>query len=806
MATFMFIFYALSLAITCPFSSSNSDTLSAGSSLSVEKLNADVLTSPNGVFSAGFHPVGENAYCFAVWFNDEPPNNKNRTIVWIANRDQPVNGKRSKLSLLTTNNLILTDVTGQNIVWATRTASNAVAQLKLRNSGNVVLLTSDKEILWQSFDSPTDTLLPEQPLKKLVSSRSQGNFSSGFYQFHFDSTDNLLRLLYNGIEHSSVYWPPPWLVSWDAGRSTYDNSKLAMLDSLGNFSSSDDFTFMSADYGAKSQRRLKIDYDGNLRLYTRSNASGGWIVSWQAFTDSCKIHGICGANSLCRYNRHSGIRKCSCIPGYKMRDHTDWSKGCEPEFKPSCDKNESKFLRLMNTEFYGFDYGFFPNYTLRACQDLCLNLCKCVGYQYSYFKVRDKFSFNCYPKMSLVNGYQSSTFFGDVYLRLPKNYSYSYPADNELRCSKNGSTRVLLPRTYPKSRANDLVKFILWFICGVGGIEMVCFLLVWCFLLSKSEQDSGADMREYLLAATGFKRFSFSELKKATQNFSKEIGRGAGGIVYQGVLLDSRVAAIKKLSDACQGEAEFLAEVNTIGRVNHMNLIEMWGYCAEGKHRLLVYEYLEHGSLSENLSRNVLDWKMRFEIALGTARGLAYLHEECLEWILHCDVKPHNILLGSDFKPKVADFGMSKLLMRGELKDQNFSRIRGTRGYMAPEWVTNQPITSKVDVYSYGIVVLEMLTGKSSTTCVVHANNNIEGTEESTVENRSGLVKWVREKVYESSERETWLGQVMDPLMQGDYDSEKMGILMEVALKCVEEEKDARPTMSQVVEILQGHD
>ncbi|PON48868.1 Tyrosine-protein kinase [Parasponia andersonii] len=159
-------------------------------------------------------------------------------------------------------------------------------------------------------------------------------------------------------------------------------------------------------------------------------------------------------------------------------------------------------------------------------------------------------------------------------------------------------------------------------------------------------------MREYLLAATGFKRLSFSELKKATQNFSEEIGRGAGGIVYKGTLSDSRVAAIKRLNESCKGEAEFLAEVITIGRVNHMNLIEMWGYCIEGKHVLLVYECLEHGSLPENLSRNVIDWKMRFEIALGTARGLAYLHEECLEWILHCDVMPQNILLGSDFKPK----------------------------------------------------------------------------------------------------------------------------------------------------------
>ena len=183
-------------------------------------------------------------------------------------------------------------------------------------------------------------------------------------------------------------------------------------------------------------------------------------------------------------------------------------------------------------------------------------------------------------------------------------------------------------------------------------------------------------------------------------------------IVYKGVLSNNRVAAIKRLNEANQGEGEFLAKVSIIGRINHMNLIEMWGYCAEGKHRLLVYEYMEHGSLAKNLSAKTLNWEKRFKIAMGTAKGQAYLHEDCLEWILHCDIKPHNILLNSTYQPKVADFGLSKLQNRDVLKNSSFSKIRGTRGYMALEWVFNLLITFKVDVYSYGIVVLEMVTEK----------------------------------------------------------------------------------------------
>ena len=139
---------------------------------------------------------------------------------------------------------------------------------------------------------------------------------------------------------------------------------------------------------------------------------------------------------------------------------------------------------------------------------------------------------------------------------------------------------------------------MLWFACGVGGLEIICIFVVW-FLLIKTRKKSSADKEGYVLATTGFRYFTYVELKKATKGFTEEIGRGAGGIVYKGVLPDNRVAAIKRLNEANQGEGEFLAEVSIVGRINHMNLIEMWGYCAEGKHRLLVYEYMEHGSLAK---------------------------------------------------------------------------------------------------------------------------------------------------------------------------------------------------------------
>ncbi|XP_040997882.1 putative receptor protein kinase ZmPK1 [Juglans microcarpa x Juglans regia] len=785
------ILFILFSALFAPATSTNS-TLSKGLSLSSEKPE-DVLTSPNGVFSTGFYSVGDNAYCFAIWFTSRPSRIQGRTVVWMVNRDQPVNGRKSKLCLLRTGNLILTDA-GEFTVWETNTISLASVELHLYDTGNLVLRTLGGENLWESFDFPTDTLLPQQLLTrntKLVSSRSQTNHSSGFYKLLFDN-DNVLCLLYDGAKVSSIYWPEPWLLRWQAGRFAYNSSRIAVLDSFGNFSSSDKFTFSSADFGQLLHRRLTLDYDGNLRLYSWDEEGEKWVVSWQAFQVPCIIHGVCGANSICSYVPGIG-RNCSCLPGYKMINHTDWSQGCEPEFDLSFEKNVFDFLLISHLDFYGYDYNNYPNYTLDQCKKLCLELAECKAFQYT-FGTTIGYS-NCYPKILLMNGHLLPSFDGSFYLRVPENNlltNINLVEEIRLNCSSEGP--LLLGRAYLKNRVNGTVKFMLWFVCGLGGLEIVGIFLVW-FLLIRTPKSSSADKQGYLLAITGFRKFTYSELKKATKGFTEEIGRGAGGIVYKGVLADNRVAAIKQLYEANQGEDVFLAEVSIIGRLNHMNLIEMWGYCAEGKHRLLVSEYMEHGSLADNLSSNSLDWKKRFEIALGTAKGLSYLHEECLEWVLHCDVKPENIFLDSNYQPKVADFGLSKLQSRGEPDNSSFSKMRGTRGYMAPEWVFNLPITSKVDVYSYGIVVLEMLTGKD-------VAKGVHAIDSGGEPQHKRLVSWVREKKNRVTSTKSWLEEIIDPRLEGKYESGKLETLIGVALQCAEEEKDARPSMRQVVEML----
>ncbi|KAK9066760.1 hypothetical protein SSX86_014083 [Deinandra increscens subsp. villosa] len=778
------------LSSSSPASFSPPSVLNPGSSLSVENKD-DFLISPNGVFTAGFYNVGENAYCFSVWFT-KPLQDKTHTIVWMANRDVPVNGKRSELSLLKTGNLVLRDAAQPLPIWSTSIInSQESAQLVMNNTGNLHLQYQDSQIIWQSFDTPTDTLLPLQPLTKdtpLVSSRSSTNRSSGFYKLYFDN-DNVIRLVYNGPRIAGIYWPDPKITAWAAGRSTWANRRTAMLDLSGHFVSSDSLFFNTTDSENQSMRRLTVDIDGNFRAYSLDETRGTWEVTWQAIGDTCRVHGICGENSTCSVVPGYG-RKCSCIPNHIMINQTDWSYGCKPEFDTTlCGNDEDYFLHFPNFDFYGYEARFVPNITLEECKKVCLGICNCKGF---HFNFETDGYFSCYAKFKLINGFRTVSSNGSMYLKAPKSMASLSKSKNIVQgdgliCSQKLPT-IQLDRAYEKNPKNESVKSLMIFTYVFGALEIICIIYFFYRTRSQSTTRQG-----YHQAATGFQRFSYAELKKATNNFSTEIGRGAGGIVYKGEFPDKRVAAIKVLTEFSntQGEAELLAEITTLGRLNHMNLIDIWGYCAERKHKLLVYEYMENGSLAQNLHSNELDWGKRFDIALGTAKGLAYLHEECLEWVLHCDVKPHNILIDSNWNPKVADFGLSKLQDRDGTRNSLFTRARGTRGYMAPEWLfVNHPITSKVDVYSYGVVMLEMITGRSP------------ASDELSVESKGRPDSWVKEKMMEAGGKHEWIQEVVDLKVNGKYDERKMETLIMVALRCSDEDKDARPTMSQVVDML----
>lgn len=767
--------------------SSAKNVLRRGSSLSVED-DSDILISPDKTFSCGFYGMGQNAYWFSIWFT----NSKDRTVVWMANRDRPANGRGSRVSLRRDGAMVLTDVDGF-IIWETNTTSTDVGRAELLDTGNLVLKGPGGKVLWQSFDFPTDTLLPNQLFTKrtkLVARLHSGSYASGYFSFFFDN-DNVLRLIYDGPDISSIYWPNPDFNPFGNGRTNYNSSRTAVFDEMGHFISSDLLQFSAPDTGLlRIKRRLTMDHDGNLRLYSLNNETGLWVISWQALSQLCNVHGICGINSICV---NTPDPKCSCPPGYEITEPGNWNKGCKPMFNSALSQSQQvKFVLLPHVDYWGFDLNYSDSTTFNSCMKLCLGDYRCKAFSY-----RLDGRALCYTKGVLFNGYQSPSFPGNIYLRLPDSVETSQLGilnGTDLICqSAESETTIGSPSMYNFNTKRTRWVYFYFFASAIGLVEILFVVSGWWFLFRKRGSPNLAE-DGYHLVLSPFRRFTYTELKKATNNFKEELGRGGSGAVYKGFLTDERVVAVKRLENMNQGEDVFWAEVSTIGKINHMNLVRMWGFCSEGKHRLLVYEYMEYQSLDKHLfSPTFLEWKDRFKAALGIAKGLAYLHHECLEWVIHCDVKPGNILLDSEFEPKIADFGLAKLSQRGG-KSSDFSQIRGTKGYMAPEWATNLPITAKVDVYSYGVVVLEIVKG------IPLSNWVIEGREEHDESDLTRFVRVVKRKI--QCGETSWIEEVVDPRLNGQFSRSQATTIVELGMSCVEEDRNKRPTMDSVVQAL----
>jgi serine/threonine protein kinase len=284
--------------------------------------------------------------------------------------------------------------------------------------------------------------------------------------------------------------------------------------------------------------------------------------------------------------------------------------------------------------------------------------------------------------------------------------------------------------------------------------------------------------------------FRYTDLHRATKNFTDKLGTGSFGSVFKGFINDSVFIAVKRLDGAYQGEKQFRTEVSSIGAVQHINLVKLVGFCCEGSRRLLVYEHMSNRSLDIHLFRTNptrLNWTARYKIALGVARGLAYLHESCRDCIIHCDIKPENILLDASFLPKIADFGMAKLL--GRDYSRVLTTIRGTAGYLAPEWITGVPITPKVDVYSYGMVLLELISGRRNSCAPSSSGGNLD-------------VYFPVHATHKLLEGD--VESLLDHKLHGGVDLDEAELVCKVACWCIQDKEFDRPTMGEVVQILEG--
>ncbi|XP_058095520.1 G-type lectin S-receptor-like serine/threonine-protein kinase SD2-5 [Magnolia sinica] len=283
-------------------------------------------------------------------------------------------------------------------------------------------------------------------------------------------------------------------------------------------------------------------------------------------------------------------------------------------------------------------------------------------------------------------------------------------------------------------------------------------------------------------------RFSYEDLRVATDDFREKLGEGGFGSVFKGILEDGTNIAAKQMEKIGQGMKEFLAEVETIGNIHHFNLVQLIGFCAERSRQLLVYEYMSNGSLVHwifNRNMNpVPDWQSRKKIILDIAKGLAYLHEDCRQRIVHLDIEAQNILLDDNFNAKVSDFGLSKLMDRDQSQVQ--TTMRGTPGYLAPEWQQLR-ITLKVDIYSFGIVVLEIVCGRKN----LDRSRSVQSKH---------LLRLLQEKA-----KENCLIDIIDGSSANmELHREEAMKMIKLAAWCLQDDHTRRPLMSMVVKVLDG--
>lgn len=283
-----------------------------------------------------------------------------------------------------------------------------------------------------------------------------------------------------------------------------------------------------------------------------------------------------------------------------------------------------------------------------------------------------------------------------------------------------------------------------------------------------------------MVSFSGIPEYSYKDLQKATCNFTTLIGQGAFGPVYKAQMSTGETVAVKVLAtDSKQGEKEFQTEVKLLGRLHHRNLVNLVGYCAEKGQHMLVYVYMSKGNLASHLYGDIkesLSWDLRVYIALDVARGLEYLHDGAVPPVIHRDIKSSNILLDQTMRARVADFGLS----REEMVDKNAANIRGTFGYLDPEYISTKAFTKKSDVYSFGVLLFELIAGRNP---------------------QQGLMEYVELAAMNSEGKVGW-EEIVDSRLEGKFDLQELNDVAALAYKCINRMPRRRPSMRDIVQVL----
>ncbi|KAE8733216.1 B120-like protein [Hibiscus syriacus] len=788
------------------------DTLRQGQTVP----DGDTLVSDNETFELGFFSLENSTLRFVgIWYKVDA-----KTVFWVANRDSPISNKNGFLRIDVDGNLVVLNG-NDSLVWSSNVSglSNNTAAI-LQNTGNLVLSNNESigdagRAHWQSFDEPTDTFLPGMRVPvnsaigefrvfrswKSASDPSLGNFTMGVDPNGGPQIiiwDRMTRRWRSGQWNSVIFTGIPNMSNI---ASFLYGFKLSQPDE----NRTQYFTYDPSD--PSDLLRFRLGWDGREQQLRWDDDRKTWtLLETQPNADNiCDLYNHCGNHAVCD---HLKAPKCSCLEGFRPRildqwSGGNWSGGCERRVELQCRRtNGSNTTARQNGEPDGFKGTrrvklpdssklLLSAMNIDACKSSCSGNCSCSAYAF-------------------VSGIGCMIWEGDLvdlqHLDQAGNLQFFYRIHNsELDGGAKISNTVIIIISVLGACLLMVSIWLLWkYRKKVIRLPVVSSMHcckdddVAVFNDSKTK-DFSADVSgptDILIDGSQVNGseltiVNFSSVAAATKNFceANRLGQGGFGPVYKGELPGGQEIAVKRLSGTSgQGLEEFKNEIILIAKLQHRNLVRLLGCSIEGEEKMLIYEYLPNKSLDyflfDESKRALLDWRTRFSIIEGIARGLLYLHRDSRLRIIHRDLKASNILLDAEMNPKISDFGMARIF-GGNQNEANTVRVVGTYGYMSPEYAMEGLFSVKSDVYSFGVLLLEIISGQRNTSF--------------RSANYTSLIAYAWSLWNEDKAME-----LVDPSIQDSCSTNVVLKCIHIGMLCVQDSAMNRPTMAAVVLMLES--
>ncbi|GAA0151762.1 transmembrane signal receptor [Lithospermum erythrorhizon] len=742
------------------------DSLNASRSIS----HNETLISAQGQFQLGFFKTGSSPRSYlGIWYNVDP-----NQIVWVANRDSPLNDTSGVLTIQNDGNLVLL-ADGRRAVWSTnvQNAESGTVSAQLLDTGNLVLKEiNEGTVLWQSFDHPAHAMIAGMKLgwdlrisldRNLTSWKNTDDPAKGEYTYGIRLHGLAQVVIWKG---SSIHYRSgPWNgVHFGGIGIRYDlpfiTEPVVNLEEV----------YYTYQMNNKSSSVVStLTTNGELQLFLGDNTSEDWRLLFKVPTDQCGTYAYCGPNAICFI---SGPQTCSCMTGYQPNspqqwDIGVWSGGCVQKRQLNCSERQD-FKEIEGVKMPDFvQYQVNLNMSLEECKATCLKNCSCTAYANANASGQ--------PHGCLL-------WFGDLIDVRPLNIY----ADQKLALRVSASDLVSESGPNKKKKKIIILVTIAASVCLLSAV----LFFTWRRKVENKGGKLGSDETEK--ENLELPLFNMVTITEATQCFSNanKIGEGGFGPVYKGKLQTGQEIAVKRLAESSfQGLNEFKNEVLLIAKLQHRNLVRLLGCCIHAEERMLIYEYMPNGSLDSfifggsNHTKRLLVWRRRYSIIIGISRGLLYLHRDSRLRIIHRDLKASNVLLDCEMNPKISDFGMARTFGEDQLITKTL-RVVGTYGYMAPEYVIDGIFSMKSDIFSLGVLILEVVSGKRNSQ-FHHPDHdfNLLG---------HAWQLWLEGRAPE----------LIDPSMEDTFPMSQVLRCIQVGLLCVQLRPEDRPDMSCVLQML----